>query len=287
MKRFLLMIMILFLSACSAKTVVWKDVEDRFSEIEETAIPFDEGSESFYKEDYQSVLIEMKDLVSSLVSGIDKEQIQQTEKLYQLAVSLKKTVSVYDSESSSILSELSDQVIDLIKAAYGKNDDFADLQSSALNCIDSLNNWEDEMWTSIEKRKLLSWEDVFEEYEQLAADAREDLTAFRDVTEDELQQLNRIIVNGYKSIANGISEKEKEIADEIYSSAVKLQEYTRNINGDAPDKVFYFAKHALEYVENCYGKPIEDPDYDFPNEVLSAEKWTLSLWNQITALLKR
>ena len=50
-------------------------------------------------------------------------------------------------------------------------------------------------------------------------------------------------------------------------------------------KVYDLGEQAIEYVKSCYGEPITLPDYRFEQIAAGAEKWTLSLWNELIKLL--
>ncbi|MBQ1691865.1 MAG: hypothetical protein II017_03565, partial [Erysipelotrichaceae bacterium] len=82
----------------------------------------------------------------------------------------------------------------------------------------------------------------------------------------------------------GLYENRKK-ADVIYEAAVSLLHYTEGLEGEAAEKVYEFAKQAIEYVKTMYGEKIDDPAYNFPKLAGDASKWTLSLWNELIKLL--
>ena len=86
---------------------------------------------------------------------------------------------------------------------------------------------------------------------------------------------------------SGVKENNQQPAYDIYKAAYKLQAYTQNIDAESAIKVNDFAIHAMEYVQKAYGKQIDDSGYDFLDEIESAKKWPLSLWSELTALMKK
>ena len=113
----------------------------------------------------------------------------------------------------------------------------------------------------------------------------ENLADASKLGETDLEEYKNTILNNYELIADGIDEKNRENADVIYEAAVALREYTLGLEAEAPEKVHRFACQAIEYVKAAYGEKIDDPDYDFPALAKDAQKWTLSLWNELIKLL--
>ena len=143
------------------------------------------------------------------------------------------------------------------------------------------------MWRPIEIRPLIKWEEVKDAYDALSEEVLNNLTKKKEVTEEQLVTLKNYITDNYAKIKDGVTQENEEYAKGLYSAALQLQEYTNKMKGDAAAKVNQFATHALEFIMNAYGEPIEDETYDFLNEVDSATKWTLSLWNEIVARLQK
>ena len=113
------------------------------------------------------------------------------------------------------------------------------------------------------------------------------MTGRREVTENELEDLNQTIVYNYELIAEGIKDANRKKANEMYKAAVVLKEYTDDIKNDNCKKVAAYADDAITFIMKLYGAEVQDDDYDFLSRVNSAAKWSLNLWNEVTTQLKR
>jgi hypothetical protein len=286
MKKIILILLTILLCSCSG-SLKWEDVQDKYTEMETTVENIAETAEEFTKADYQNLLKDIELGVDALQTGIAKDDTATADALYETAIKLEKISALFSSDSSAQLELLAESVKELVVLAYNKTDGFEDLRNGIKEKLSDIGNWSDDMWTSVEKHKLIKWEDVAEDYEAFAKDVIANMTKKKEVTEDQLVTWKNYIVDHYEEISYGVTEDKQKVAQELYSAALLLQEYTNKMKGDAGPKVNAFATHAIEYIMNAYGQPIEDETYDFLNEVQSARKWTLSLWNEVVARLQR
>ena len=286
MKKIITIILMILLCACSG-TLKWDNVQEKYAELSDSVENIAANAEEFTRSDYSKLLNELSDGVEALQSGISKDDTETVDSLYETAVKLEKVAALFSNDSSAQLTLLAGAVKDLVVAAYNKTDGFEDLRNGVTEQIDTIKVWGDDMWSSVEILPLISWEDVKESYEELAKEVISGMPKKKEITEEQLATLKNFIVENYNQISKGVTEEKQGIAKELYSAAVQLQELTNKMKGDAAAKVNQFATHALEYIMNAYGVPIEDETYDFLNEVDSAAKWTLSLWNEIVARLQR
>ena len=286
MKKIISIMLMILLCACSS-SLKWEDVQDKYTEMEATVENVAEKAEEFTRKDYEGLLADIEEGVDALQTGIAKDDTATADALYETAVKLEKVSALFSSDSSAQLELLAESVKELVVLAYNKTDGFEDLRNGIKEKLSDIRGWSDDMWASVEKRKLIKWEDVMDSYEELAKDVIANMTKKKEVTEAQFADWKNFIVDNYEQIENGVTEDKQEIAQELYSAALLLQEYTNKMKGDAGPKVNAFATHAIEYVMNAYGQPIEDETYDFLNEVESARKWTLSLWNEVVARLQQ
>ncbi|MBR4462059.1 MAG: hypothetical protein IKS51_05735 [Erysipelotrichaceae bacterium] len=286
MKKIMAILLAILLCACS-NSLKWEDVQEKYAEMEATAENLVEQAEEFTRKDYQSLLDEIEEGVDALQAGIAKDDTATADALYETAVKLEKISTLFSNDSSSQLELLAESVKELVVLAYNKTDGFEDLRNGIKEKLNAIGNWSDDMWASVEKRKLIRWEDVMESYDEFAKEVVANMTKKKEVTEEQLVTLKNYIVDHYEELRYGVTEDKQEAAQELYSAALQLQEYTNKMKGDAGPKVNAFATHAIEYIMNAYGVPIEDETYDFLNEAESARKWTLSLWNEVVARLQR
>lgn len=287
MKKILILLCVIMLCACSSKGLSWDDVKNRYEQLSETVENAADLSDSFLQDDYKKILNSALNSVDELKSGVSKDDEQTAEDLFTIAEGLEKITGLFSSDSSRQLALIAGEIKELVMAAYNKSPEFEQLKEKIRNDISAVLNWTKKQWLSVEKRQTLKWDDVAGDYDTLYENTVSDLKRFRDVTEEDLIELKDIILNNYELIAYGVDADNKDTADEIYAAAVSLKEYTEGLKGNAAEKVNRFACQAIEYVEVSYGKPVEDPDYDFLKEVESTNKWTLSMFNEITTQMKR
>ena len=282
MKKLLVIAMCIILCACG-KTVTWDDVSEKFKQVEEGAGNPAENAEVFLAADYKKIISDLKTGIDSL----EKADEDTLLKIYANATVLEKAASEYNNDQAAQLKAMAAKAKELARSNYDKNADQTKLKEELDQQIDTVLSWSQDEWAAIEKRKLISWADVESEYETLKEEALDGMTARKEVAEYELEELNDTIVSNYKLIADGITDANREKADELYKAAVVLYEYTRSLKTDNCRKVAEFADDAMNYVLKQYGAQIEDEDYDFDKRVESASKWSLNLWNEVTTQLKR
>ena len=282
MKKLLLIILCITLCACS-KAPTWEDVSEKFSQVQEAAANPAENSEVFLADDYKKIINSLKADIDSLEKA-DEEMLL---KIYENAAVLEKLASSYNNDQSAQIKDLADKIKELVRSYYEKGTDQSAVKEKLDQMFETILNWSQDEWTSIEKKKLLKWADVESEYETLKEEAIDNMTRRKEVTENELEELNSIIVDNYLLIKDGITDANRDKADEMYKAAVVLKEYTENLKTDNCKKVAAFADDAITYIINLYGGEITDEDYDFLNRVSTAAKWSLNLWNEVTTQLKR
>ncbi|MBR4420915.1 MAG: hypothetical protein IKS69_00095 [Erysipelotrichaceae bacterium] len=286
MKKIMIIILTIVLCACSS-ALKWDDVQDRYAQLSESVENIAQDAKEFTKKDYEGLLDELSEDVQAIQTGISKDDTAAADALYETAVKLEKIAALFSNDSSAQLTLLSQAVKDLVVAAYNKSDGFEDLRNDVTDKIAAIRSWGDDMWRPIEIRPLIKWEEVKDAYDALSEEVLNNLTKKKEVTEEQLVTLKNYITDNYAKIKDGVTQENEEYAKGLYSAALQLQEYTNKMKGDAAAKVNQFATHALEFIMNAYGEPIEDETYDFLNEVDSATKWTLSLWNEIVARLQK
>ena len=282
MKKLLLIILCIAMCACS-KTVTWEDVSEKFTQVQESATDPSENSEVFLAADYKKIISTIKEEIASL----DKADEDVLLKIYGDASTLEKSVSSYSNEQSAQIKQLSDKAKELVRSYYEKGSDQTALKEELDEMFETILNWSQDEWVSIEKRKLLTWAEVESDYETLKEEAIANMTYRKDVTENELEELNQTIVDNYKLISEGITDANRDKADEMYKAAVVLKEYTKNLKTANCKKVADYADDAISYVMGLYGAEVTDEDYDFIKRAESAAKWSLNLWNEVTTQLKR
>ncbi len=286
MKKFISLSIILLLCACSGG-LAWDDVKDRYSQIQDSAAGFAQDAKSFLKSDYVKLLDQLEGSVNTLKAGIGKDDTGTADSLYELAAKLDQIASLFKGNQAQQLVTIAGDAKDLVVAAYEKSGDFDSLKTKVLEGIGSVREWADDQWASVEKKERISWESVEADYEAMSEEVIEEMPSRRKVTEIELEQLNEYITGHYEDIMDGVTADNEKIAREIYSAGLQLSEYTDGVEGDTPEKVYDFGMQTMQYVIACHGGPVTLENYSFLDQVQSARKWSLSLWNELTALLKK
>ena len=285
MKKLLVLFLVILMAGCSAKTLKWEDVKESYAEMENASTTIAKP-EAYLKSDYLMIFDQIKEELTSLVKGVEKDAEDNVRALYQNAVNLEWIVSDKDNEGSNTFKDLCYGLKKIVEAAYMKSEDFDTLKNSLLEQVDAIRGWNDEQWAQVEIRATLKWADVESDYEAMEEAVKEELKKPAEVSEYDLEEPKDVILNNYEAIADGVTEVNRAKADQIYKAAVTLYEYTKELKEESGMKVASFASQAKEYVKNAYGVKPTDPEYNFDAAAAAAKKYSLSLWNEITTELK-
>ena len=277
--------MVFILCACGSKNVSWQDKAEEYAQLEDQIRESVQGTDTFLADDYIDCLDSISKDLDSLKAGLSAEDDGYAVSLYTQALKLKNAAGLFSNEEAQSILTFAQDVEDLVIAAYDKASDFSDRKEKVAEELTVFESWGSEQWTRIEKRKKLSWAEVSADYEALKETVLEELPDRRNVTEIQLEEYKDTILNNYPLIADGVTDLTRKNADVIYEAAVALYEYTYEMNSVSADRVARFAAASMDYVMRAYGEDIAD-EYDFNSCVADASKWTLSLFNELTALMK-
>ena len=283
MKRILTIFIVLMLCACSGG-ISWNDVKDKYSDFEQN---YTDYPESITKDDYLHLFDQLESNIELLKAGVKKDDTQIADTIYQTAVKLESFASIVNSINAVTIQDLANKTKQLVEAAYNKDKNFDDLKTTLLEEYKTVRDSDENFWSSLVKKANISWNSVEETYNSLAEETIANMQSRRTVTELELEELNNIIGAYYKNIQDGVNEDNQDKAKEIYLAGLQLSEYTEDVEGEIPEKVHDYGLQAMQYVIDCYGGPVTLENYDFVNIVEAAQKWPLSLWNELTAILKK
>lgn len=292
MKKLLTILLALFtIVGCTNKAPTWEKIQGEYEEIKQEVIDITENSETFFKEDYLNAVNELKELISSLEKSTEELNTVHLQKIYKLTYSIETISSKYPGLAASKINNITRVVDALIESVYdGTDEDFETTKQEALDKLSELDELTNKQWAEIEKKVLLKWDEVAEEYDELAIDARSSMTDPKEVTEAELDDLKNDIINKYEDIAYGITIFNQDSAKDIYADAVILEAYARKTTSEQGKTVRYFALDTMSYVKQCYGKVLDESEaleQDYPLSIEGAKKWTQSVWNYITTELKK
>lgn len=290
MKKIVLITMsiLMLLSGCTEK-IKWEDVENTYKEAEKE-VKNNINTEVISSQDYKGLLTELNDYLEDVEFSQDQDNQDLLKRTYKAAEYIEIFASLFEGSSSEKLLLLVRDVKNLVKSVYGgEKDDFNSLKGKIQSNINEISSWADDEWSSVEKKAKLLWDDVEEEFNQVEEDAEASMIAFNKLAEYDLEELKHTIIDNYQLIKDGVTEDTNEIAKQMYSAALQLKEYTRKIYSEDADKVYEFAKHTISYIQEAYGKVLQDDEkltQSFEIDVDNATKWTQSTWNEITKELK-
>ena len=283
-KIFSLLLIIGLLTGCGAKNIAWSDAQSKYDEaykqMIETAAAYDSYSIDEFKQLTDSVIAK----AAEVESGVREEDEEGLLSLYKDAILLQQLSSESNSIEANSLNLLCEDIQNLIKAAYDKEklDDRKNVISQKAAEIQA---WSDDNWALVEKKKKISWSQVASHYETLEADTIAALPYASQLSETDLEGYKNTILSNYPLIKDGVLEENQANADAVYEAGIALKYYMEDLEGEDAKKVYDLGYQAMEYVKSCYGEAIEVPDYRFEELAASAEKWTLSLWNELIKLL--
>lgn len=291
MKKLLIILLSISLLAGCSPSKTWEDVVNVYSQVENEVKSVAENVKIITKEDYETILKEITTNIDSLQFSLKDENEDLLKKLYRGAIYIEMFSSIFKGNCAQQLLALSKDIITLVKLPYdGDSNTFDAIKNSIKTKIDEIKNWTKEDWRSVEQLQSVIWDDdIAQAFQTLEENAKDDLTAYNELTEHELDELKHSIIDNYDLIKNGIDTENDEIARQMYTAASKLEAYTKRIYSEEADNVYYFAKHIKSFIKQCYGKVLEEDeifDVNYDEEVAAARKWTQSTWNIITTELK-
>lgn len=292
MKKLLtILVALLLLCSCGSKDQTWESVQGEYEELKQEIIKITENSDSFFKDDYLNAIDEIKELVPSIELSTEEANIERLQKIYKLSCSIETISSKFSGQAAAKINSLSRIIEALIKTTYdGTQEELDSVRKDALSKIDEFDELTNKQWAEIEKKVLIKWDSVSTRLDELATQARSEMTDAKEVTEAELDELKNDIIEKYEEIAYGITSFNEDVADEIYADAIKLEAYARKTTSEQGRIVRYFALDTMSYVKQCYGKVLDESEaleQEYELSIADAKKWTQSVWNYITAELKK
>ena len=287
MKKLLTILFIFaLLVGCSKTKITWDDVKADYDAVINDVAKISENSKTFYKDDYLNALDELKDLVSNLDNNTEENKTNLL-KICKLAHSMSNVASTFEEDSAKMIVELSYNVDELIQSAYEEDENkFTENKDETLSLIETIEEFSDDDWAKIEKKITLTWSEVKGQYEIVEAEAKLNMSDYKEVSEYELDDLKSTIIANYETIKYGVTDYTNDYAKEIYDAAYRLEIYASKAKCEEGNTVYEFASNAKKYVRMCYGDNSDILDHDFALDIESAKKWTQSLWNVITMNLK-
>ena len=281
-KLFITILISLLLVSCGSKTPKWDDVKQEYEDLYTTTTNSIQDGRSFSISDIRFCL----STITETLDTLSNKDITNAKTLYENAAKLKAVASMSNSINAKMFIEFGDKLMNLVSSAYNNDSNFKADKQSLLTQLDELNNLDDSVLKDLEIKEKLKWSDIENQFEDAINQFKETMTDKDDVLEHELEEYKDIITNNAAKLERGINTDNLELAKLIYESGYALQVYTEDlIENENIKKVYDLGAHAMEYVKKCAGENIST-SYDFFKEIENANKWTLSLWNEIVMKLR-
>lgn len=285
MKKFLTLLLVIgILSGCGAKTISWEDAQARYEQAYDQMVETAAAYDSYSIEEFKTLTSNVINKAAEVTSGVKEEDEEGLLSLYKDAILLQQLSGQSNSIEANSLNLLCEDVQALIKAAYEK-EKLEDLKDAVAKKAAEIEGWSDTNWALVEKKKKLTWSEVASHYEELKTATIDSLPYASELTETDLEGYKNTILNNYPLIKDGVLEENQTNADAVYEAGLALQYYMEGLDSEDAVKVYDLGEQAIEYVKSCYGEPITLSDYRFEQIAAGAEKWTLSLWNELIKLL--
>ena len=290
MKKIIIAIIcVMMLAACSSPKETWDTIKDKYIEIESEVKIKANSLSTIIKEDYQKLLADLSENINNISFKSIKENDELLKKIYKGASYLESLAALFNGEASKELLTLSKSVKLLCEYAYdGSEEDFEDAKIDIMSQINNINTWANEKWATVEKKDIIDWNDIKDEYDLLEEEIDDSIKP-KEVTEIDLDDLKHDILDNYQEIETGITSENEEYAKQIYIAAYKLSLYTNRINDEKAKTVNEFANATMIFVkENYLNNDVEETidNSTYKQYIEDASKWTQSTWNEITKYLK-
>ena len=291
MKKILIVLLsILLLCGCSKDSISWDDVKGQYASIDSKVNEETQNTIALTPEDY-------KKLVNQISDGVNQSKYKQNDdnhnlliNIYTAAKYLNNYASLFEGNFPRQLVILASNVFKLRDNFYsGNKNDFETVKDDILAQLKQISVWTDDNWQTLEKKAEITWKEVEDAIKKIEKSFNSDLTPFDQITEFELEDYKHVIINNYEKIKDGVNDDEKDVALQMYESALKLKEYTKKIKNTQAKKVKQFAEQTIIYIKNSLHKQLEESeisDIDFSDEIAAAKRWTQSTWNEITRELR-
>lgn len=274
------------LCACGSKKITWEDVEEAYTATQDSIYEKVNSLEEIYKDDYLKLTDYIRDNYGNVIFN-EKADGKDYIELYAKALELRALSSINNSTYANELVVYGDEVISLIKASLISSEEVETIKQKLLDTTADIYTWEEKIWHQLEKRNYIKWSEVEKQYNFIDENFKNDMLSNLEVSEADLENLKKTIVNNYEDIKYGITASNNDTAKEVYTAAKKLWWYTKFIYSDNADKVFYFADKTIDFVKSQYsGYVSEHEAYDYEEEITAAKKYTQSIFNEIAILLK-
>lgn len=167
----------------------------------------------------------------------------------------------------------------------------ADTTSSDSSQADTSSDSQDTSSDDSEKKSTsvaIPWDEVSDEYEDAAVDAKNEITGADSISVSTLKSLADTIRKDYKVIKDGITKSNKDTAKEMFVTGAKIEALAER-SGDVSDEEFIkLGTSAKDYVKALHGSgsvSLSDANYDLDTSLTVTKKLGNDKWNALAKKL--
>ena len=167
----------------------------------------------------------------------------------------------------------------------------ADTTSSDSSKTDTSSDSQDTSSDKSEKESpsvAIPWEEVSDDYEDAAAEAKSEITGADSISASTLKSLADTIRKDYKNIKDGVTKSNKESAKEMFVTGAKIEALAER-SGDVSDEEFIkLGTKAKDYVKALHGGgsvSLSDANYDLDTGLTVTKKLGNDKWNALAKKL--
>lgn len=167
----------------------------------------------------------------------------------------------------------------------------ADTTSSDSSQADTSSDSQDTSSDDSEKKSTsvaIPWDEVSDEYEDAAVDAKNEITGADSISVSTLKSLADTIRKDYKVLKDGITKSNKDTAKEMFVTGAKIEALAER-SGDVSDEEFIrLGTNAKDYVKALHGGgsiSLSDANYDLDTSLTVTKKLGNDKWNALAKKL--
>lgn len=130
----------------------------------------------------------------------------------------------------------------------------------------------------------IPWDEVSDEYEDAAAEAKNEITDAASISAGTLKSFADTIRKDYKVIKDGITKSNKDTAKEMFVTGAKIEALAERSSDVSDEEFIRLGTNAKDYVKALHGggsASLSDTDYDLDTSLTVTKKLGNDKWNAL------
>lgn len=166
-----------------------------------------------------------------------------------------------------------------------------DTTSSDSSQADTSSDSQDTSSDDSEKKSTsvaIPWDEVSDEYEDAAVDAKNEITGADSISVSTLKSLADTIRKDYKVIKDGITKSNKDTAKEMFVTGAKIEALAERSDDVSDEEFIKLGTSAKDYVKALHGSgsvSLSDANYDLDTSLTVTKKLGNDKWNALAKKL--